>query len=370
MTLTDQSYLDEFSVVFTERSVNHMSVPFQKTMRGIHSNLCQVYGAEACVLIPGGGTFSMEAVARQFGTAASVFVVRNGLFSYRWSQIFEAAQIARSVDVFTARQVEDAPTAPFAPAPIEDVTQAIAVQRPQVIFAPHVETSAGMRLPDDYIRKLSAAARDVDALLVIDCIASGAHWLDMADLGIDVLISAPQKGWSSSPSCGIAMLGQRALDRLDQSQSQSFSVDLKKWHQIMQAYTSGGHAYHATMPTDALIGFSTAIDETMAYGLQRTKQAQEDLGFEIRNLLTTSGYASVAAPGFHASGVVVAFTEDPEMSNGKRFASLGMQIAAGVPLFCGERQDYRSFRIGLFGLDKWKDVSGTVARFKEVLSQL
>ncbi|MFW2587618.1 aminotransferase class V-fold PLP-dependent enzyme [Sagittula sp. SSi028] len=366
----DPNGLEEFSVVFTDRSLNHMSAAFQTVMRDISEMLREVYAAQAVAVVPGGGSYGMEAVARQFGQGADVLVVRNGWFSYRWSQIFEAGNFGGTTTVMKARQTGNAPDAPFQPAPIEEVEAKIAETRPAIVFAPHVETSAGMILPDDYIKRLSAAAHKVGALMVLDCIASGCVWVDMAETGVDVLISAPQKGWSSTPCAGLVMMSERALARLDETTSDSFAVDLKKWRQIMVAYEDGGHAYHATMPTDGLRDFRDAMAETRDYGFTRLKEAQWALGNGVRELFAAKGVKSVAADGFAAPGVVVCYTDDPEVKSGKAFAAKGMQIAAGVPLAVDEPEGFSTFRIGLFGLDKLYDVDGTIARLKAVVDQV
>ena len=366
----DPDGLEEFSVVFTDRSLNHMSSSFQQVMKDISSMLKEVYAADAVALVPGGGTYGMEAVARQFGQGANVLVVRNGWFSYRWSQIFEASADASETEVMKARPQGNAPQAPFRPAPIEDVVAKIHKMRPDIVFAPHVETSAGVILPDDYLAAMASAAHEVGALMVLDCIASGCAWVDMRALGVDVLISAPQKGWSASPSAGLVMLSERALARLKETSSNSFAIDLKKWHSIMQAYEGGGHAYHATMPTDALRAFRDTMLETRDYGFDRLRDAQWDLGGRVRALLREKGVRSVAAEGFGAPGVVVSYTADPGVQNGSKFAQQGMQIAAGVPLACDEPEGFMTFRLGLFGLDKLYDVDATVARLQRVIDQV
>jgi aspartate aminotransferase-like enzyme len=365
----DDGGLDEFSVVFTDRSLNHMSKKFQGVMNDISTMLREVYAAHAVALVPGGGSYAMEAVARQFGQGR-VLVVRNGWFSYRWSQIFDAGGFAQHVSVVMARRAVDSPRAPFAPPPIDAVVAAIHTKRPDAVFAPHVETSAGLILPDDYIRALADAAHAVGAILVLDCIASGCIWVDMAATGVDVVISAPQKGWSASPSAGLVMLSERAAQRLEATTSNSFAIDLKKWRAIMAAYEGGGHAYHATMPTDALVGFRDAMRETRAMGFAAAKAAQWDLGTRVRGMLADKQVPSVAAPGFEAPGVVVSYTDDVEVQTGRKFAAQGMQIAAGVPLQVGEGESFRTFRIGLFGLDKLADVPGTVARLRSVVDRV
>jgi aspartate aminotransferase-like enzyme len=358
----DPDGLQEFSVVFTDRSLNHMSQKFQAVMRDISAELRAVYRAEAVALVPGGGTCAMEAVARQFARDAHALIVRNGFFSFRWSQILDAGGFAAETTVMMARPAGNEPKAPFAPAPVDEVVARIREARPDVVFAPHVETAAGMILPDDYIKAVADAAHEVGALMVLDCIASGAIWVDMAATGVDVLISAPQKGWSASPSAGMVMFSARALARLDETTSNSFALDLKKWRAIMKAYEDGGHAYHATMPTDAIVGLHAAMMETKALGFDEAKAAQWALGEAVRADLARRGLRSVAAEGFAAPGVVVCYTDDPEVQNGKKFVAQGYQIAAGVPLLVGEGEGFRSFRIGLFGLDKLKDVQGTLDR--------
>ena len=366
----DPDGLMEFSVVFTDRSLNHMSKTFQGVMRDISGMLKDVYNADHVALIPGGGTYGMEAVARQFGTDAHALVVRNGWFSYRWSQIFDAGRFTAKTTVFKARQTGNDSRAPFAPAPIAEVTAAIRDARPDVVFAPHVETSAGVILPDSYITALADAAHEVGAILVLDCIASGCIWVDMVATGVDVLISAPQKGWSASPSAGLVMLSDRAKARVDATTSSSFAIDLKKWLSIMQTYEGGGHAYHATLPTDALRGFRDTMVETRDYGFDKLKENQWALGNAVRAMLAAKGVRSVAAEGFGAPGVVVSYTDDPDIQNGKKFMAEGMQIAAGVPLQCDEPADFRTFRLGLFGLDKLYDVPGTVQRLQSVIDRV
>jgi len=360
----DPDGLLEYSVVFTDRSLNHMSQAFQGVMRDIHDTLCEVYHAARAVVVPGGGTYAMEAVARQFATDRKVLVIRNGFFSYRWTQIFEAGRIPASETVLKAQRQGDSPDAPFAPFPIAEAAERIRAERPDVVFAPHVETASGMILPDDYIRQLAEAVHAHGGLMVLDCVASGCVWVDMAATGVDVLISAPQKGWSAPPCAGLVMLNEAALERCRASQSTSFAADLGKWLTIMEAYLNGAHAYHATMPTDALRVFRAAMLETKAIGLDRLAAAQWDQGNAVRAMLAVRGVKSVAADGFGAPGVVVCYTSDPEIQNGRKFAALGLQIAAGVPLMVDEGPDYKSFRLGLFGLDKLKDVPASLARLE------
>ena len=366
----DPDGLMEFSVVFTDRSLNHMSKAFQGVMNDLHAMLTEVYGAETAVIVPGGGTYAMESVARQFATNAKALVIRNGWFSYRWTQIFEMGDIPSETVVLKARQTGNETTSAFAPDAAEAIAARIREERPGVVFAPHVETSAGVILPDDHLKAIADAAHEVGALFVLDCVASGAIWVDMQATGVDVLISAPQKGWSASPAAGLVMLGERAAARLGETTSTSFAMDLRKWHDIMQAYVGGGHAYHATMPTDALKVFRDRMIETRDFGFEIAREKQWELGRKVRALLAENGYKSVAAPGFEAPGVVVSYTKDPDIQNGKKFVAEGMQIAAGVPLMCDEPADFRTFRIGLFGLDKLMDVDGTVARLEAVLEKV
>lgn len=363
----DPEGLMEFSVVFTDRSLNHMSQKFQQVMRDISAIAREVYNAQAVALVPGGGTYAMEAVARQFARESDALIVRNGLFSFRWSQIIEAAGFDGTAIVQPARPEGNAPRPAYAPPPIEDVVAEIRSSRPSVVFAPHVETAAGLILPDDYIAALAAAVHEHDGLMVLDCIASGTIWVDMQALGVDVLISAPQKGWSAPPSAGMVMFSARGAERLAATTSDSFALDLKKWRAIMQAYEDGGHAYHATMPTDALLTLRDAMVETREMGFEAAREAQWELGRKVRAVLAERGFASVAAEGFGAPGVVVSYTDDPDIRSGRKFLEQGVQIAAGVPLQVGEGQDFSTFRLGLFGLDKLKDVDGTVARLTRAL---
>ena len=361
----------EFSVVYTDRALNHMSQKFQGVMKDISSILKEVYQAPSSVLVPGSGTFGMEAVARQFAHGQKVMVIRNGWFSYRWSQIFDMGQIPSESIVVKARPLNPHdPQSSWTPAPIEEVVAAIALHKPAVVFAPHVETSAGMILPDDYLRSVSDAVHQVGGLLVLDCIASGAMWVNMAATGVDVLVSAPQKGWSGSPCCAMVMLSERARKHIDTTQSSSFACDLKKWLQIMEGYEKGTHSYHTTMPTDALSRLREVMQETKEYGFEKVRQEQIDLGSRVRDLLESRGILSVAADGFKAPGVVVSYTTDPEIQNSKKFLALGLQTAAGVPLQCDERPDFMSFRIGLFGLEKLHNIDRSVAHLETALTKL
>ncbi|HMV21948.1 MAG: alanine--glyoxylate aminotransferase family protein [Betaproteobacteria bacterium] len=360
----------EYSVVYTDRALNHMSQRFQGVMRDISRILKAVYNARSAIIVPGSGTFGMEAVARQFATDKKCLVIRNGWFSYRWSQIFDMGRIPAESVVLKARQAGAGPQAPFAPCPVEEVVAAIREQRPDVVFAPHVETASGMILPDDYLKAVGAAVREVGGLFVLDCVASGTVWVDIADKQVDVLISAPQKGWSGSPCCALVVLGERARERIDATTSTSFACDLKKWLQIMEAFEAGGHAYHATMPTDALAAMRDVMLETEAYGFARVCEEQKELGRQIRSLLVSRGFASVAAEGFQAPGVVVSYTTDADIQNGKKFLAMGVQTAAGVPLMCDEPADFRTFRIGLFGLEKLHNPERSVENFRKALDAI
>jgi aspartate aminotransferase-like enzyme len=366
----DPDGLLEYSVVFTDRSLNHMSQSFQSVMTDISATLAEVYHAQATAIIPGGGTYAMEAVARQFATDKKCLVIRNGWFSYRWTQIFEVGNIPSEEIVLKARLMEAGNQAAFAPPPIDEVTAAIESERPDLVFAAHVETASGIILPDDYVRSVADAVHAVGGLFVLDCIASGTIWVDMESMGVDVLISAPQKGWSSSPCGGLVMLNAQARNRIETTTSSSFACDLRKWLQIMEAYENGGHAYHATMPTDALNNFRNVMKETEAYGFEKVRAEQWELGEKVRALLISKGFRSVAAEGFQAPSVVVSYTDNIDIHNGKKFAALGMQIAAGVPLQCDEPDDYQTFRLGLFGLDKLHNIDRTVGNLANVLNQI
>ena len=363
----DPEGLLEYSVVFTDRSLNHMSAQFQRVMNDVSATLKKVYNAKAVALIPGGGTYAMEAVARQLAQNEQCLVIRNGFFSFRWSQIIEMGGITPNVTVLKARQANAGSQQPFAPAPIDEVVAKIAEIKPAVVFAPHVETASGMILPDSYLKAVADAVHAVGGLFVLDCIASGAIWVDMQATGVDVLISAPQKGWSGSPCCGMVMMNDAALAKVNATTSNSFAVDLKKWLQIMQAYENGGHAYHATMPTDSIKYFRDMMVLAEQAGFENLRARQIELGQKVRALLADKGFISVAADGYQAPGVAVYYTTDDAIQNGKKFVEQGLQIAAGVPLQCDEPADYKTFRLGLFGIDKLNDVDGTVARFKTVL---
>ena len=366
----DPDGLLEYSVVFTDRSVNHMSQSFQTVMNDVSLTLKKVYQADAVAIVPGGGSFGMEAVARQFATNKKCLVIRNGFFSFRWSQIFEMGDIPSETLVLKARQLSAESQSPFAPVPIDEAVQTIEREKPDIVFAPHVETASGIILPPDYLAALADAVHGVGGIFVLDCIASGTIWVDMKSSGVDVLISAPQKGWSSSPCCALVMLSALALEKMEGSSSTSFACDLGKWLQIMQAYANGGHAYHATMPTDSITRFRDAMQETESYGFEKVKMEQQELGDKVRAMLATKGIKSVAAEGFGAPGVVVSYTDDSGIQTGKKFAEVGLQTAAGVPLMCDEPEGFQTFRLGLFGLDKLHNVDRTVQTLEAALDKL
>ena len=353
----------EYSVIHSDRSLNLMSQPFRQVMRDLSQLLKITYNAARVAIIPGSGTFGMEAVARQYATNENVMVLRNGYFSYRWTQIFDIADIPRSHTVLKARPlvVKNSESnkhnrQQYVPYPLELVIAKIKQERPAVFFAPHVETSTGMILPDHYIRGVSAAVHDVGGLLVLDCIASGTVWIDMVDVGVDVLISAPQKDWTSPPSCALVQLSERAVKWMNRKQEQetSFSLSLKQWLDVMDAYEDGGFAYHTTPPTDALHQFQRVSVEMLEFGLTELKEALVDLGQKARDLLDSRGLTSVAAPGFEAPGVLVYYSPDDTDNDVmvERFQEHGLQIAKGIPWMIDEPDNLKTFRIGLFGLDK------------------
>ena len=366
----DPDGLLEFSVVYTDRSLNHMSKKFIGVAQDILGVLREVYHAHTAVLVPGSGTFGMEAVARQFANREKVLIVRNGWFSYRWTQIFDEGALGGGSVVCKARKQGEGSQSPWAPCPAADVAETIRIERPKVVFAPHVETASGIMLSDEYLRTVADAAHEVGALFVLDCVASGAMWVDMENTGVDVLISAPQKGWSSSPCCAMVMLSQRAREAMEHTQSSSFSCDLKKWTQIAEGYEKGQHAYHTTMPTDALLRLRDVMLETRDYGFAKVREEQMELGSKVRALLESRGFPSVAAEGFKAPGVVVSYTTDPEIQSGRAFLKVGLQTAAGVPLQCDEGPDFKTFRIGLFGLEKWHNVDQTVKHLTKALDDI
>ena len=366
----DPNGLLEYSVVYTDRALNHMSQNFQVVMRDVSSILKEVYNAKSALVVPGSGTYGMEAVARQFASGKNVLVIRNGWFSYRWTQIFEMGSIPAKETVLKARRQGNDKQAPFAPAPIEEVVATILSEKPAVVFAPHVETASGMILPNAYMRAVADAVHSVGGIFVLDCIASGTIWVDMVACGVDVLVSAPQKGWSGSPCCALIAMSELARQRIDSTTSTSFACDLKKWLNIMETYEAGSHAYHTTMPTDALRRVRDTMLETKAYGFAKVKDEQQALGDAVRALLASHGIKSVAAAGFEAPGVVVSYTEDAGIQSSKKFLAVGLQTAAGVPLMCDEGADFQTFRIGLFGLDKLHNIERSVQSLNTALLQV
>jgi len=366
----DPDGLLEFSVVYTDRALNHMSQRFQGVMRDISQILKQVYKAHSTVLVPGSGTFGMESVARQFATGKKVLVIRNGWFSYRWTQIFDMGHIPSESIVLKAKPLSQQKQSPWAPSPVEEVVATILREKPAAVFAPHVETSAGLILPDDYLKKVTDAVHSYGGIFVLDCIASGAMWVDMQATGVDVLISAPQKGWSGSPCCAMVMLSEHARQVIETTQSTSFACDLKKWLQIMESYEKGSHSYHTTMPTDALTRLREVMLETQLYGFEKVRQEQIELGSRVRSLLESRGIVSVAAEGFKAPGVVVSYTTDADIQSSKKFLAIGLQTASGVPLQCDEPADFMTFRIGLFGLEKLHNIDQTLGHLSTALDQL
>ena len=366
----DPDGLLEYSVVYTDRALNHMSAKFQRVMTDVSTALKAIYRAHAVAIVPGGGTYGMEAVARQLATGQKVLIVRNGWFSYRWSQILQVGGIAASELVLKAQPVRADEGAPYAPPPIEEVVATIAREQPGIVCVAHVETASGILLPDDYLRRIGEAVRAVNGLFVVDCVASGAVWLDMPELNIDVLLSAPQKGWSATPCAALVMLSERGRERVESTQSTSFACDLRKWLEVMSAYERGGHMYHATLPTDALAQLRDALVESRRSSLSTLRNAQWQLGQRIRATLEGAGFASVAAEGFKAPSVVVSYTQDADVASGKKLRDLGLQVAAGIPLACDEPASFRTFRVGLFGLDKLLNIDRTVRTFARALEQL
>ena len=366
----DANGLLEYSVVYTDRALNHMSQNFQVVMRDVSSILKEVYNAKSACVVPGSGTYGMEAVARQFASGKNVMVLRNGWFSYRWTQIFEMGSIPAKETVLKARRLGTDKQSPFAPMPIEKVVAAIHKEKPEVFFAPHVETSSGMILPTAYMRAIADAVHSVGGIFVLDCIASGTIWVDMVEAGVDVIVSAPQKGWSGSPCCALIAMSELARTRIDSTTSTSYACDLKKWLNIMETYEAGGHAYHTTMPTDALRRVRDTMLETKAYGFAKVKAQQQKLGDDVRAMFKSRGIKSVAAAGFEAPGVVVSYTEDAGIQSSKKFLAVGLQTAAGVPLMCDEGADFQTFRIGLFGLDKLHNIDRSVKSLSDALDKV
>lgn len=362
----------EYSVIHTDRSLNLMSDPFQRVMRDLNLLLKKTYNADKVAIIPGSGTFGMEAVARQFATDEHVMVIRNGWFSYRWTEIFEMGDIPKSHTVLKAKPVDpslDQEQYQYAPCPVDEVVAKIYEERPATLFCAHVETSTGMILPDDYIRKVSAAMHDIGGIFVLDCIASGTVWADMKDLGADIVISAPQKGWTGPCCAGLVMMSEHAIQKMETTKETSFAMSLKRWSAIMDTYEAGGFGYHTTMPTDALRDFHEISVETLKVGLPELKENQLELGKQARAALDERGLTSVSAPGYQAPGVLVyhspSDTANPEMM--AKFKKHSLQIAMGVPWQLDEPEGMKTFRLGLFGLDKLGDIDGTLSTLTAAL---
>jgi len=390
------SELKEYSVIYTDRAKNLMAGSFSQAMTDISTELCSVYNAHKCVMIPGSGTYAMEAVAGQFARHkheadySPCMVIRNGYFSFRWSDIWSFVYppaCARSPEliVLKAQPTNNEPDnkPQFAPPALEDVVAEIKAKKPCVVFAPHIETSAGIVLSDDYVRSLAAATHDAcpDAIFVLDCIASGNRWTDMQALGVDVLITAPQKGWTGPACVGIAMMGERACEIMAKQNAvspkgHSFSCNLAKWAGVADAYAQpGGFMYHTTLPTDSLMVFRDVIMETKEFGYEQCEERMCQLGDGIRNVLESRGFKSVAAPECAAPTVVVSYNrQDEDAAILGKLKGEGIQVAGGVPLKIDEPWDGfaapPTFRLGLFGLDKLKNVDHTVAVFEGALDKV
>ena len=366
----------EYSVVYTDRALNHMSEPFQEVMKDLNTSLTKAYNTDHCVILPGSGTYAMECAARAFGcpfeAGKKALVVRNGYFSFRWTQIFESLGKAEEDIIVMKAQPEkgwETAQTPVAPPPIDEVVAKIKAEKPVFIMAPHVETSAGIIIPDDYISAIAAAAKEVGAAFCLDGVASGSAWVDMSKLGIDCYVTAPQKGWSGPACCGVVMLSDRGLEMAKANKPSSFTIDVCKWKTVMQAYLDGGHMYHCTMPTDAIRTFRDVVKETEAFGLDNAKDACWKLGNGVRDVLKKNGFPSVAADGYGSPGVAVVYAPDATFAG--KFKAAGLQIAAGVPLKIGEPADtFKTFRIGLFGLDKLQNVDLAIANFDKAVTKI
>jgi len=371
-----QKGLKEFSVVYTDRALNMMSDEFVKVMQDISATLKKVYNAKHTAIIPGAGTYAMEACARQFGVGKKVLVIRNGYFSYRWTDIFTRCNIAKGEEtVLKACPGEEADQPHYIPMPVEKVLAVIKSEKPDAVFAPHVETSVGMILPDEYIKRVAEAVHEVGGVFVVDCIASGTIWLDMEDLGVDALISAPQKGWSGPCCVGIVALSDRGYARVQERDCNSMVTNLKMWCHVMSEYEAGRFKYYTTLPTDALRTFRDVMLETEAFGFAKAKEAQARLGREVRAELLKKGFKGVPIPKFQSPGVVVVYI--PKEMAGRNFfqefKAQGVQIAGGVPWKLGEpatRGPKQTFRIGLFGLDKIMNVDATVKSLTAVVDNI
>jgi len=375
-----QEGLKEFSVVYTDRALNMMSSEFVTVMQDISKTLKEVYNAKYTAIIPGAGTYAMEAVARQFGKARKVMVIRNGYFSYRWTDIFTRCNIPKGEEtILKAFPAEEGDQPQYIPMPIEKVLAAIKAERPDAVFAPHVETSVGMILPDEYIKRVTAAVHEVGGVFVLDCIASGTIWLDMEELGIDALISAPQKGWSGPCCVGIVALSERGYGRVQETEGDSMVTNLKMWCHVMSEYEEGRFKYYTTLPTDALRTFRDVMLETKAFGFAKAKQEQWRLGRLVRSEMRKYGFKGVPIPEYQSPGVVVLYIPktmtDPKKERNffQEFKAEGLQIAGGVPWKLGEpagRGPKQTFRIGLFGIDKLKNVESTVKTLTSVVKNI
>ena len=359
----DPAGLKEYSVVYTDRALNHMSTKYCDVAKEVSSTLNEVYNSHRAVMLPGSGTYGMEATARALATDKKVLVLRNGYFSYRWTDIFDQTGIPSDVTVLKGSPVGASSRPQFTPHPLEDVLATIRREKPAVVFAPHVETSTGIKLPDEYVAEVGAAVQEHGGHFVLDCIASGTYWTDMKALNVDVVITAPQKGWTGPACVGLTMLSERATEAVRASKPKSMVLNLSKWLDVAESYDNGGFMYYTTMPTDAITLFRDVAAETKEYGFAKAKEDFILLGQEVRDMMASKGFTTVAADGYHAPGVVVAYTDDPNMF--PKFKSQGFQVAAGVPFMIDEPTGNHTFRIGLFGIDKLYNRARTVSRLAE-----
>ena len=370
----DPDGLLEYSVIFSDRSLNMMSMNFRQVMQDISKELKNVYNAQSTAIVPGSGTFGMEAIARQFGNGEKCLILRNGWFGFRFTEIFRRGKIASEVKPIFAIEKENAEgqniKRDYSPPPLKTIVDEILSFKPKLVYATHVETSTGIIIPDEYIKGIGEATKSIGGLFVLDCVASGSLFVDMEILGIDLLLTAPQKGWSSTPCAGVIMLNKNAREKIKKTTSSSYSCDLHKWLTVMESYEDNNYTYHTTFPTDGLKNFRTNILEIKKIGYQKTTDLQIQLGQKMRKLTEDFGYVSVAAKGYKAPTVIVNYTSEEDMKSGKKFADLGVQIAAGMPLEIGEPSDFMSFRIGLFGIDKLLNIDRTVENFKAALEKI
>lgn len=359
----------EYSVVYTDRSINLMSAPFQECMKDMSRILKEVYHAHSTAIIPGSGSYAMEAVARQFATGKKALVLRNGYFSFRWSDIFAVCKIPSAETVLKATCGDASMEPAMSPVAVDVAVATILAEKPDVVFAPHVETSTGILLPDDYIKKVTEAVHSVGGIFVLDAIAAGTLWANMEDLGVDVLVTAPQKGWSGPACAGIVMLNEKARALSDAAESTSFAVNLGKWLTVMDKYEAGGFMYYTTLPTDALMAFHKVMLETKdTIGFPAAKEAALKLGGLVRASMAKHGLKSAAAAGFESPTVVVSYSQSDAMVG--KFKEQGIQIAGGVPFKCDEPEGLKTFRIGLFGIDKMRNPDRTAAILDEKLQAI